>query len=523
MKKQILFMVAALGLLTACDPSKDSIDMPGNSSLTEQQLADGFTVVQYSDENYTTQAADGNYFTFFTSPSRVVTIYQMEEGGDQNILSSGTPNGKFKIVPKRGNPSQQTYYIETRDFNGNIITATKTANVFVPSELSPEMRLLASDSYGSKTWTWDTEWRGDGAVWGNMGYAAGDGDSWIVNGDGIWWGATPGDLTGQMQHTETGVATGEENADAKMVIYDDGNVICFDAGGNQIRKGKINGIEGWTGERKFASADGSQEKWSYGTLVTTEGAILFPFQINNHKDDNPDHTLYPTRFEVMQLDATHLKLVYPRVGAGSWTEATWWAFKSNSDPEASLTGFGAKSWTWDTEWRADGAAWGNMGYAAASGDSWIVNGDGIWWGAKPEDLAGQLGHSDTGVATGEESADAYMTFDWKAGTIKSYDGSGKEIRSGKFSIDAWAGGKRTQPSSDGSQANWAYGTLFTDGGSILFPFQINNHKEDNPDKTTTPNRFEILQLDEDHLKLVYPRIGAGSWTEATWWAFKKKK
>ena len=188
-----------------------------------------------------------------------------------------------------------------------------------------------------------------------------------------------------------------------------------------------------------------------------------------------------------------------------------------------MTNFGTKAWTWDTEWRADGATWGNMGYAAASGDSWIVNGDGIWWGAKPEDLAGQLEHSDTGVATGEESADAYMTFDWKAGTIKSYDGSGKEIRSGKFSIDAWAGGKRTQPSSDGSQANWAYGTLFTDGGSILFPFQINNHKEDNPDKTTTPNRFEILQLDEDHLKLVYPRIGAGSWTEATWWAFKKKK
>ena len=360
-------MVAALGLLTACDPSKDSIDMPGNSSLTEQQLADGFTVVQYSDENYTTQAADGNYFTFFTSPSRVVTIYQIDEGGDQNILSSGTPNGKFKIVPKRGNPSQQTYYIETRDFNGNIITATKTAMVFVPSELSPEMRLLASDSYGSKTWTWDTEWRGDGAVWGNMGYAAGDGDSWIVNGDGIWWGATPSDLTGQMQHTETGVATGEESADAKMVIYDDGNVICFDAGGNQIRKGKINGIEGWTGERKYASADGSQEKWSYGTLVTTEGAILFPFQINSHNADH-DATLYPTRFEVMQLDANHLKLVYPQANTGSWTEATWWAFKSNSDPEAALTNFGTKAWTWDTEFRSDGGAWGNLGYAPGDGD-----------------------------------------------------------------------------------------------------------------------------------------------------------
>ena len=504
MKKHILFMVAA-----------------GNSSLTEQQLADGFTVVQYSDENYTTQAADGNYFTFFTSPSRVVTIYQMDEGGEQNILSSGTANGKFKIVPKRGNPSQQTYYIETRDFNGNIITATKTAMVFVPSELSPEMRLLASDSYGSKTWTWDTEWRGDGAVWGNMGYAGGDGDSWIVNGDGIWWGATPSDLTGQMQHTETGVATGEESADAKMVIYDDGNVICFDAGGNQIRKGKINGIEGWTGERKYASADGSQAKWSYGTLVTTEGAILFPFQINSHNADH-DATLYPTRFEVMQLDANHLKLVYPQANTGSWTEATWWAFKSNSDPEAALTNFGTKAWTWDTEFRSDGGAWGNLGYAPGDGDSFCKDGNGIWWGCPPSDLTGQLNHSDSNVATGEEDPNAYMTFDWKTGSVKSYDASGKEIRSGKFTIMDWAGGKRTQPSADGSQPNWAYGNLFTDAGSILFPFQINNHNEGH-DNTNKPTKFEIMQLDEDHLKLIYPQANTGGWTEATWWAFKKKK
>ena len=64
MKKQILFMVAALGLLTACDPSKDSIGMPGDSGLTSDQLTSGFTVKQYSDETYTTEAADGNYFTF---------------------------------------------------------------------------------------------------------------------------------------------------------------------------------------------------------------------------------------------------------------------------------------------------------------------------------------------------------------------------------------------------------------------------------------------------------------------------
>ena len=141
MKKQILFMVAALGLLTACDPSKDSIGMPGNSDLTGEQLASGFSVVQYADEEYTTEAADGNYFTFTTSPSRVVTIYQLDDEGIRNDLASGKANGKFKIVPKRGNPTTQTYYIETKDFNGNIITGTKTANVYVPQELEPYMRL----------------------------------------------------------------------------------------------------------------------------------------------------------------------------------------------------------------------------------------------------------------------------------------------------------------------------------------------------------------------------------------------
>ncbi|MBQ7440519.1 MAG: hypothetical protein IJV52_03190 [Prevotella sp.] len=174
MKKQILFMVAALGLLTACDPSKDSIDMPGNSDLTGEQLASGFTVKQYADETYTTEAADGNYFTFTTSPSRVVTIYQKDEEGTRNDLVSGKANGTFKIVPKRGNPTTQTYYIETKDFNGNTITGQKTAEVYVPQELEPAVRWLASDAYGSKTWKWDTEFREDGAVWGNFGYAAGD-------------------------------------------------------------------------------------------------------------------------------------------------------------------------------------------------------------------------------------------------------------------------------------------------------------------------------------------------------------
>jgi len=327
MKKQILFMVAALGLLTACDPSKDSIGMPGDSGLTSDQFTSGFTVKQYSDETYTTEAADGNYFTFTTSPSRVVTVYQVDDEGTRNVLVSGIANGKFKIVPKRGNPSQQTFFIETKDFNGNTITGEKTVNVFVPSELSADMRLLASDSYGSKTWYWDTEWREDGRVWGNMGYAAAGGDSWIANGDGIWWGATPEELVGQMQHSDTGKATGEESSDAYMTFdWKTGKVTSYDGAGNAIRSGNFE-IQNWSETRSQPSADGSQANWAYGTLYTDAGSILFPFQINSHSDDNPDKTTTPTTFEIMQLDADHMKLVYPRIGTGSWTEATWWAFK----------------------------------------------------------------------------------------------------------------------------------------------------------------------------------------------------
>ena len=352
-------MVVALGLLTACDPSKDSIGMPGDSGLTGDQLTSGFTTKQYGDETYTTEAADGNYFQYFTSPSRVVTIYQLDEEGNRNVLASGKANGTFKIVPKRGNPSQQTYYVETRDFNGNTITGQKTATVFVPSELSPEMRLLASDSYGSKTWKWDTEFRQDGAVWGNLGYAPGE--DWT---SGIWWGAKPEELTGQLQHSDTHVATGEESNAASMVMYDDGNIACFDAGGNQIRKGKYS-VEGWTGEKSQASVDGSIANWAYGTLVTTEGSILFPFKINGGGEK-------PTRFEIIQLDASNLKLIYAAPGTGGWGEATWWAFKSGSDAEGALTGFENKAWTWDTEFREDGAVWGNLGYAA--GDDWYLVG-----------------------------------------------------------------------------------------------------------------------------------------------------
>lgn len=307
-------MVAALGLLTACDPSKDSIGMPGNSDLTGEQLASGFTTKQFADETFSTEAADGNYFQYFTSPSRAVTIYQLDEEGARNVLASGKPSGTFKIVPKRGNPSQQTYYVETRDFNGNIITGTKSANVFVPSELAPEMRLLASDSYGSKIWKWDFI---DGPCWGNGQYAGNDGADFANNRGNQWWGvSTPEELTGQLGHSDTGVATGEESADAYMTFdYATGKVTSYSGAGSQIRQGNFE-ISYNMGER-LKNAD-TGNPWELGTLKTDAGSILFPFKINGGGTK-------PTDFDILKLTNNQLVLVYG--GNGAWGEATYWRFK----------------------------------------------------------------------------------------------------------------------------------------------------------------------------------------------------
>ena len=493
MKKISLSLLALAALLTACDPAKD--DYKDNAkNYTAEALGESFTFTQADEEG--NPAPDGNYFTFQTNPATIVTVYNLDSEGNENILSQGTAVGTFKLAPKRGSDPNQKFYVRTRNADGTYTDAEKTCNVYVATELTPEMRLLASDAYGYKVWTWDTEFRADGAVWGNLGYAPGE--DWT---GGIWWGSDPAGLLTQLQHSDTGIETGEENAGAYMEFYDDGNIKTYDASGNQIRTGKFS-TEGYTGEKIVPSIDGSVANWSYGTLKTTEGAILFPFKINGGGEK-------PTSFEIVKLDASHLQLIYAAPGTGGWGEATWWAFKSASDPECALTGFGTKAWTWDTELRG-GLVWGNLGYAP--GEDWT---SGIWWGATPEELTGQLQHSDTGVATGEESADAYMTFDWKTSAVKSYDGSGKEIRSGKFEIKNWQMGKRTQASIDGSQSTWAYGTLVTDAGSILFPFQINGGG-------TKPTEFEIMKATDDQLQLIYAAPGTGGWGEATWWAFKKK-
>ena len=511
MKKIYIAIPLAAMMLASCDPSEIDLGSP-SAAYSESALSEGFNFVQYSDEAHTQQAADGNYFTYATNPNEPVQIVTVNADGEETIIGYGT-NGSFKIVPKRGQSQNVQFFVRLKNQDGSVTQVEKSANVYVPAELTPEMRYLVSDAYGEKIWTWDTEFRADEGCWGNIGYAGCSGEEFAATGGGcIWWGAKPETLAeaDQRKNADQVELTGEEDRNAYMVFTEDGKILTYDAKGKEIRSGRFE-VQGYTGERKYASIDGSQAAWSLGTFKTTAGSILFPFKINGGGAK-------PTDFEILQLDANHLKLVYVAPGTGSWKEATWWAFKSVGDAEASLTNFGSKDWTWDTEFRADEGCWGNIGYAGCSGEEFAATGGGcIWWGGKPENLADADQRKNAGgdPVCGEENRNAYMTFDWKNSTISTYDAAGNKIRGGKFAITNWKNGKRSISSIDGGQPAWALGTLETDAGSILFPYKINGGGE-------KPKSFEILQLDGDHLKLVYVAPGTGAWKEATWWAFKKK-
>ena len=237
MKKIIFYAIVGFGLLTACDPVVDK-DNFSATTYTAQTLSDCFTFTQ-ADENGN-PTADGNYFTFSTSPATIVTVLTKDELGNEDILAKGNTTGSFKIVPRRGESTTQKFYVRVINSDGTTTDAEKTVTVYVPSELSKEMKLLASDSYGRKIWKWDTEFRADGGAWGNMGYACGSGDSFSNEGNGIWFACAPADLTGQLQHSDTGEATGEEDPNAYMAFSDDGTLKTYSAtGGKSVRASSL--------------------------------------------------------------------------------------------------------------------------------------------------------------------------------------------------------------------------------------------------------------------------------------------
>jgi hypothetical protein len=482
--KKILLGICALGLLASCDPSKDSVGVP--APITESELASGFTYTQMDE--YGSPSSTGNFFEF-TAP-RVVTIYRLNNSGGEVILSKGSSAGTFILKPTRGSDPSQTFYVRSREFNGSEVTISHNVTVDVPGELSLEMKIACSDS-GTKTWTWDGSVHASGAVWGNIGYTPGE--DWT---SGYWWGCPAEELVGQLQHSNTGVATGEEDSRAFMVFSEEGSITTYDAGGNQIRKGAFE-IKDYDNGNKTTVND---VPWKVGTLHTDAATILFPFKINGGGTT-------PTDFDIVKLTADQLQLVYADAGTASWSEATYWCFKSDTDLAGMLGGYdeAGKSWTWDTS--ITGAVWGNMGYSGGDGAAIGIDGGGAqWWGVTTSDeFNGQLQHTDTGTNIGDGDLDAYMTF--AEGQITSYDASGKKIRGGAYTID-------TSVASE-----WKVANLNTDAGSILWPFEINSGGG-------KPTTFEVVYLTGNKLTLVYPDGGdfggLGGWGEASFWHFKAK-
>lgn len=483
-------------LLTACDPKED--DYSNNAlPIADTELAAVVTFVQ-SDESGNPQA-DGNYFTFTTKPSTVVDIYALRADGSENLLSHGTASGTFKYAPSRGSDSQQTLYVRTMKGDGTLVTAEKAVTVFVPGELEPAVKLLASDAHGSKTWKWDTS-AVDGCVWGNMGYCGGSGADVALASNGKWWGVTSEEefLT-QLNHTEDGAYHGDGSLDATMVMSDDGLSTTYDAQGNIIRQSAF----------KVENYDPNGE-WRKGILKTT--AILWPYQINAH--DNDPENIIPGEYEIVYLTADKLCLVYPDKGdyasLGSWGEATFWHFTSNTDLTGMTAGYeGSKDWTWNYD--GEHEVWGNMCYCGGAGSDVGLNWNGKWWGiVNEEDFAGQLQHSHDHKLHGDESKEAYMTLG-ADGTIVRHAADGSVINSGIWEMT---------PVKDNP---WKVADLKTTAGTILWPYQINWETNGFDPMPTT---FEVVYLTPDRMTLVYPDGGAfdslGAWGEATFWHFKAK-
>ena len=162
-----------------------------------------------------------------------------------------------------------------------------------------------------------------------------------------------------------------------------------------------------------------------------------------------------------------------------------------------------KIWKWDT-YAPDGAFWGNMGYCGGSND-WTTTTAGKWWGVtSTADFASQQEHRGSDRTTGDDSTDAYMVFD-EDGNIKTYNVAGNLIRKGKFSVDM------------STTNDWKMGDLYTDAGSILWPYEINGNGN-------MPTKFDLCLLSVDQMVLVYPDKGdfgaLGGWGEATFWRFR---
>ena len=484
MKKTILLFAVALGMLTSCDPQKEERDFDVTNITTDQLLA-GSTFTQYADAECTIPAEDGNYIKFNCPNVSSLTIFYIKPDGSESVLSTGKSGGVLNFVPKRGSATNQTLYFRYVNQNGEEVVASHDFTVQVASDLTPEMKLIASND-GSKVWKWNFN-APDGRAWGNMGSGEGgtyNGADLALNG-GTWWGVTsPEEFEGQMNHCSDGLI-GDHTAGATMVITEDGDIICYDESGKQIRKGKFN----------ITDYNPNAESGAIGILNTDAGSILWPYEINSGGNK-------PTWFEIAYLTPSRLVLCYPDQGkwnydGSGWTEGTFWQFSSTTDIMGCLTDNDEATWTWDD---SSGACWGNSGYPdfIANGASAVTGGQ--WWGVSAADVAEQVKNYDYGFADG---GSATMTFTSDGMLTKSSGGKGG------YSYDLTTTTPAYAPDNTEKKS---LGRFKTTGDGILFPVRIN--------AGVAIDEFDIVYIDDN--SFVLAAQGGESW-EATFWRFKKVK
>lgn len=166
-----------------------------------------------------------------------------------------------------------------------------------PLTMEGEWTYAAADAYGNA---------------GNSGAGAAFNAPGVV--DGKWWGATPADLSGQLEHTG-GTAYGDE-AEGAYMVFEGKNVTTYAPDGTKVRGGEWEAVM-----NDFADGAGrGAAGWELGKLNTTEPALLFPWSIN--EKGTP-----VTSYDIMYFDANNMTLVYTKGnGAGSWGEISFWNF-----------------------------------------------------------------------------------------------------------------------------------------------------------------------------------------------------
>ena len=131
-----------LAVLTACDPEKESKDLELNY-VSESAIEGCLKIVQADVAG--NPAADGNYFSYTTSPATDVAFYNILSSGEENVLAHGS-SGSFVLLPKRGSDPNQTFFVRVVNSDGSVSKISKTYNVCEEESIVTNQLLITLDN-----------------------------------------------------------------------------------------------------------------------------------------------------------------------------------------------------------------------------------------------------------------------------------------------------------------------------------------------------------------------------------------